>query len=82
MGDQNRGTIYEVCRRYACCVYALSDIFGIDPYTILTKHREVATACMMQASREGIKIASDVRVPKLQMVTSLVVSNFRKEKAS
>ena len=82
MSEHSKGTIYECARRYACVVYALSDVLGIDPLTMITERREVCTAVFMQASREGIKIASDVRVPHLQMVSSLVVSDFKKEKAS
>ena len=70
MLENNKGTIYEVCRRYAACMYALSDIMGISPFDMLTKHREVITACMMQASREGIRISSAVDLPKLSAVYS------------
>jgi hypothetical protein len=80
--DRPKPTIYEVAKRYACCLYAMSDILGIDPYTMLTKHREVVSNVFQQASREGIKIATDVRVPRLQLVAPLFVSDFKKEKAS
>jgi hypothetical protein len=63
-----RRTIYEVCRRYAACLYAMSDILGIDPYTMLTKHREVVSNCFQQASREGIRLRSDIDIPKLSQV--------------
>lgn len=60
-----RPTIYEVAKRYACCCYALADVFGIDPITMLTKHREVITATFMQASKEGVRIDRSVQVPQL-----------------
>jgi hypothetical protein len=60
-----RPTIYEVARRYAACLYALSDVLGITPLDMLTRHREVVTATFMQASREGIRISSSVNLPKL-----------------
>jgi hypothetical protein len=80
--DRPKPTIYEVAKRYACCLYAMSDILGIEPYTMLTKHREVVSNVFQQASREGIKIASDVRVPKLEHVVSLFVSDYKKEKVA
>lgn len=83
MSDERpRPTIYEVAKRYACCLYAMSDILGIDPYVMLSKHREVVSNVFQQASREGIKIASDVRVPKLQQVAPLFVSDWKKEKSA
>jgi hypothetical protein len=66
--DRPRPTIYEVAKRYTACLYALSNTLGIDPVTMLTKHREVITAVFMQASREGIKVAPSVELltlPKL-----------------
>ncbi len=83
MSDERpRPTIYEVAKRYACCLYAMSDILGIDPYVMLSKHREVVSNVFQQASREGIKIVSDVRVPKLQQVAPLFVSDWKKEKSA
>lgn len=60
-----RGTIYEVARRYVACAYALADILGIDPYTMISKHREVVSNVFQQASREGIRIDSKVDIPRL-----------------
>ena len=81
--DRPKPTIYEVARRYACCLYAMSDILGIDPYIMLTKHREVVSNVFQQASREGIKIGSHIEVPKLQQqVAPLFVSDYKKEKTA
>ena len=66
MSEQNHATIYEVCRRYVACLYAMSDILGIDPYVMLTKHREVVSNAFQQASREGIKLKTDIVLPTLQ----------------
>ena len=65
MANQETATIYSVCRRYAACLYAMSDILGINPYVMLTKHREVVSNCFQQASRENIRISSAVELPKL-----------------
>jgi hypothetical protein len=79
--ERPRATIYEVARRYTCCLYALSDILGLDPYTVLTKHQEVVSNIFQQASREGIKIAPHIEVPKLQQqAIALFVSDYKKEK--
>jgi hypothetical protein len=58
-------TIYEVAKRYAACVYAMADVFGLDPLTMLTRHREVCTAVFMQAGRENVRIDEHVRIPPL-----------------
>ena len=60
-----RPTVYEVCRRYIACLYALSDILGIPPEDMLTRHRKVISACFMQASREGVRLANSVPIPPL-----------------
>lgn len=78
--DRSKGTIYEVAKRYTCCLYALSDILGIDPYTVLKNHREVVSNIFQQASREGIKIANDVRVPRLHKI--LVSDTSEKERVA
>jgi hypothetical protein len=81
--DRPKRTIYEVAKRYVCCLYAMSDILGIDPYTMLTKHREDVSNVFQQASREGIKIASHIEVLKLQQqAVPLFVSDYKKEKTA
>jgi len=75
--ERSRPTIYEVARRYAGCVYALSGVLGINPYEVLKNHREVCTAVFMQASREGIRISSNVEFPPIQRV---VLTDWREER--
>ena len=60
--------IYDVARRYAACTYAIADVFGIDPYEMLCKHREVISNVFQQASREGLKVRREARIPKLRRI--------------
>jgi hypothetical protein len=81
--ERPRTTIYEVSIRYTYCLYALSDILGLDPYTVLTRHREVVSNIFQQDSREGIKITTHIEVPKLQQqAVALFVSDYQKEKVA
>jgi hypothetical protein len=70
MHQRQKPSIYEVAKRYAACTYALADILGIDPLSMLKNHREVITAVFMQASREGIRIRPEVKIPPLPRLIS------------
>ena len=63
--NNDKETIYSVAKRNYACVLALSSIMGFDPIVMLNERREICTAVFMQVSREGIKIKSDIKFPKL-----------------
>ena len=60
-----RPSITEVARRYHACALALAQTFHISLEEVLDDRREVCTAVFMQASREGIRLASRVDLPPL-----------------
>jgi len=60
-----RPSITDVARRDHACALALAQTFHISLEEVLDERREICTAVFMQASREGIRLASRVDLPPL-----------------
>ena len=63
MKDIPKPSIFEVTRRYAACIYALSEVLGLAPYTLLKEHHAAIATVFLEASRNGIRLDDSVHLP-------------------
>ena len=69
MIEQKR-SIYEVARRYSACIHALSDILGIPPYVLLTKHHAAIATVFLEVSKNGIRLDGGVQLAPIYHILS------------
>jgi hypothetical protein len=81
MDVRTRPTVYAHARLYVAGIFALADLLGIEPITVLTKHREVATTLFMQCCRDGIQVANSIDIPKVYQRLH-TTGDWREEKTS